>query len=205
MKFDGVIVFSCIALIVVGVMLGINIEVQESSLEILNGFSTTLSAFATLFAAIVALYGLSIWRNQFVFSERFKVFTELEGIVIDGLELASMYKSIYWDEYAQFNTPTVYDNHEEERSKLYKSMRENISSYSRKVDSAESLLTSNELKTFKFDFNIYENEMYALFQELDTAYQFDGKERRERLKTYQIKFNSFSKNIKSNLRMIRHS
>ncbi|HDZ9178002.1 TPA: hypothetical protein RUZ09_003583, partial [Vibrio cholerae] len=101
MKLDSVIVFCCIALVLVGVILGINLDIEESSLKILNGLSTTLSAFATLFAAIVALYGLNMWRNQFVFSERFKVFCELEEITIDGLSLVSRYKGVYWDEYCK--------------------------------------------------------------------------------------------------------
>ncbi|HDZ9623491.1 TPA: hypothetical protein RU048_003600, partial [Vibrio cholerae] len=105
MKLDSVIVFCCIALVLVGVILGINLDIEESSLKILNGLSTTLSAFATLFAAIVALYGLNMWRNQFVFSERFKVFCELEEITIDGLSLVSRYKGVYWDEYCKLKTP----------------------------------------------------------------------------------------------------
>ncbi|MFH4802792.1 hypothetical protein WMQ58_13705 [Vibrio diabolicus] len=205
MKLDSVIVFCCIALVLVGVILGINLDIEESSLKILNGFSTTLSAFATLFAAIVALYGLNMWRNQFVFSERFKAFCELEEIAIDGLSLVSSYKGVYWDQYCKFKTPTVYEDHEKERTTLSQSMRENVYSYSRKVDYAESLLTEKELKGFQFGFLKYEQNLYSLFQEIDRAYEVDGAEQRALLNQCQQSFIEFSKSIKKELRTIRNT
>ena len=205
MKLDSVIVFCCIALVLVGVVLGINLDIEESSLKILNGFSTTLSAFATLFAAIVALYALNMWRNQFVFSERFKAFCELEEIAIDGLSLVSSYKGVYWDQYCKLNTPTVYEDHEKKRASLSQNMRENVYLYSRKVDYAESLLTEKDLKYFKFGFFEYERNLYSLFQEIDGAYEVDDADQRALLNQHQQSFIKFSKSIKKELRTIRNT
>ncbi|MGI2172231.1 hypothetical protein ACROAE_18900 [Shewanella sp. MF05960] len=205
MKIDGVIVSCCFALVLVGVIFGINLNVENDVLIIINGFSTTLSALATLFAAIVALYGLNIWRNQYVFSERFKAFYELEEIAINALDLASRYNGIYWDEHSTLKTPPVYKNHKQERTSLSQEMRENICSYSRKVDYAKSLLTEKELTQFKYDFIDYERNVYELFQTLDKAYETDGQERSKLISEYHSNYIIFSKGIKKNLRSIRDS
>ena len=77
---DNVIWFCCFALLLVGMIFGINLDSNSTTLDSFYKVFGVIAGVGTLLTAIIASSALYTWKHQFSHSERFKAFKELEYV-----------------------------------------------------------------------------------------------------------------------------
>ncbi|KAB0489671.1 hypothetical protein [Pseudomonas vancouverensis] len=84
---DRVIVSGCVLLVIFGVTLGVSINFQSGASETVKSILDTTAAIATIIAAGVAVYALTLWKSEFRHGKKFEALARLKAAV-DSLGVA---------------------------------------------------------------------------------------------------------------------
>ncbi|MFP3675480.1 hypothetical protein SB724_21940, partial [Bacillus sp. SIMBA_031] len=75
----------------VGIILGINFDINSTTLGSLDKVFSIIASIATLLMALIATFALFTWKHQFSHAERFKTFKELEKIALECIGTTEKY------------------------------------------------------------------------------------------------------------------
>lgn len=142
---DKIIWICCFALVVVGVIFGINIATNP---EVTAGIANSLdilASLATILAAFIAIYTLNSWKKQLRHEARFNAFSRLEENTRLCFRHLSKHDSLYFMKFltamVEGKSNTRYDSEIEDSIRL---SVEAHSEYSGSLDFAISLLESDD-------------------------------------------------------------
>ncbi|OOE86664.1 hypothetical protein BZG73_03790, partial [Salinivibrio siamensis] len=77
------IVVSVLALVLVGMLFGLNFQVSESAVTFFNTMGTTLSGVGAAAAAYISYLSIGEWRQQTKHSLLYGYLSELEDLLLD--------------------------------------------------------------------------------------------------------------------------
>jgi hypothetical protein len=201
---DGVIWFCCFALLAIGLIVGININSNSMTLDALYKVFGVISGIGTLLAVIIASRALTAWKVQFNHTERFKAFKELEQIAFECIGAVERYWGVFKDEHFPSNTPCYYKNHTEAKSKYLDAFWKSKEYYQVNVDFVQSLLTEEELKSFKYSYSHFDTQIHDILNRVVNSYDaLEKEERFQSLLKVEKDIQDFRLSIKNDLREYR--
>ncbi|MCU8120357.1 hypothetical protein M2G58_21510 [Vibrio vulnificus] len=201
---DKVIWFCCFALLSVGIILGVNLDSNSTTLDSFYKVFGVVSGIGTLLTAIIASSALYTWRHQFSHSERFKALTELEQVSMECISSIEKYRGVYEDEHLPVNTPFYYPDHAEAKREYRKAFEDAKERYRVGVDFVQSLLTPKELTSFKFTYGYFTAQIHGISNRIVNSYEhFEGEERHQNLIKVEADILDLKLEIKESLRKLR--
>ncbi|EHU8078459.1 hypothetical protein KZN62_003465 [Vibrio cholerae] len=201
---DKIIWFCCFALLSVGIILGVNLDSNSTTLDSLYKVFGVVSGIGTLLTAIIASSALYTWRHQFSHSERFKALKELEQVSLECISSIEKYKGVYEDEYLPIKTPFYYKDHAQSKIEYRKAFEVAKERYRVDVDFVQSLLTPKELKSFKFTYGYFTTQIHGISNCIVRSYEhLEGEERNQNLIKVEADILALKLEIKESLRKLR--
>ncbi|WP_138950708.1 hypothetical protein [Pseudoalteromonas sp. BSi20495] len=167
---DSIIWLGCILLLLIGMILGVNINSDSDTLDSIYKVFGSISGIATLAMASIAAFALSTWKTQFYHEKIYDHLTELETIARNTIS--------HLEAYITANNELRLDDTSEDliANQHYKDLKK--SSYSNFLSEIEKyrihvghifpLLTEHQVKDFKYTFLKFSQDVHAL---RSSAYQ----------------------------------
>ena len=201
---DNVIWFCCFALLLVGMIFGINLDSNSTTLDSFYKVFGVIAGVGTLLTAIIASSALYTWKHQFSHSERFKAFKELEYVAFECIGAIERYWDVFKDEHFPSNTPCYYKDHTQAKSAYLDTFWKSKERYRVDVDFVQSLLTPKELKYFKYSYVHFDTKIHNILNNIVNSYdQLEGEERHQSHIKAEKDILALKLEIKENLRIFR--
>ncbi len=201
---DKIVVFCCFSLLAVGIILGINFDINSTTLGSLDKVFSIIASIATLLMALIATFALFTWKHQFSHAERFKTFKELEKIALECIGTTEKYLGVFKDEYFPVNAPSNYKDHSKAKSEVLDTFWGAKCRYQIAVDFAQSLLTVDEQKTFIYSYSYFDTQIHEILNGITISYDdLEGEERHQSLLKVERNILKLKIDMKANLRQIR--
>ncbi|WP_394230554.1 hypothetical protein [Shewanella colwelliana] len=201
---DGVIWFGCFALLLVGMIFGINLDSNSTTLDSFYKVFGIIAGVGTLSTAVIASSALYTWKYQFSHSERFQAFKELEFVAFECIGEIERYWGVFKDEHFPTNTPCYYKDHTQAKSAYLDTFWKSKERYRVDVDFAQSLLTAKELKSFKYSYMHFDTKIHHILNTIVNSYdQLDGEERHQSHIKVEKDILDLKLEIKENMRIFR--
>lgn len=201
---DRVIWFCCFALLAVGMILGINLDSNSTTLETFYKVFGVIAGIGTLLTAVIASSALYTWKYQFSHSERFKAFKDLEQVAFECIGAVEQYWGVFKNENFPSNTPCYYENHTEAKSKNLDAFWNSKNRYRVDVDFVQSLLSERELKSFEYSYGNFDTKTRNILNRIVNSYDgLEGEERHQSLLIVERSILDLKLDIKKNLRKFR--
>lgn len=84
-----------VSLVLVGLIFGLNVQINDSTVEFINSISSMVAAVAAAVAALATVYSLKSWKNEFTHTRLYESILALEGLLWDFF---TDYECLYSDE-----------------------------------------------------------------------------------------------------------
>ncbi|WP_432464632.1 hypothetical protein [Agarivorans sp. QJM3NY_33] len=201
---DGIIWFCCFALLVIGMILGISLDSNSETLDALYKVFGIVAGIGTLLTVIIAISALQTWKHQFSHAERFKTFKELDRVALECISNVEQYWGVFKDEYFPPTTPYYYEDHSKAKSEILGLFWKSKDCYRIDVDFAQSLLSAEEQKEFKYSYGHFDTKIHEILNGITQSYNnLEGEERHQGLIKVESDILNLKVDLKDNLRKFR--